>query len=104
MKKNKTALMGIVLAIVAPAATAVLVALSFVNTSVNAVIAIERLILLTIGLSPFVYVLGIIVSITALLKPQMKTTALVAVALNITLLIGQLYFGRPFLIEFEFVI
>lgn len=104
MKKNKTALMGIVLAIVAPAATAVLVALSFVNTSVNAVIAIDKLILLTIGLAPFVYVLGIIVSITALLKPQMKTTALVAVALNITLLIGQLYFGRPFLIEFEFVI
>lgn len=104
MKKNKTALMGIVLAIVTPAATAVLVALSFVNTSVNAVIAIDKLILLTIGLAPFVYVLGIIVSITALLKPQMKTTALVAVALNITLLIGQLYFGRPFLIEFEFVI
>ncbi len=104
MKKNKTALMGIVLAIVAPAATAVLVVLSFVNTSVNAVIAIDKLILLTIGLAPFVYVLGIIVSITALLKPQMKTTALVAVALNITLLIGQLYFGRPFLMEFEFVI
>lgn len=104
MKKNKTALMGIVLAIVAPAATAVLAALSFVNTSVNAVIAIDKLILLTIGLAPFVYVLGIIVSITALLKPQMKTTALVAVALNITLLIGQLYFGRPFLMEFEFVI
>ncbi len=104
MKKNKTALMGIVLAIVAPAATAVLVALSFVNTSVNAVIAVDKLILLTIGLAPFVYVLGIIVSITALLKPQMKTTALVAVALNITLLIGQLYFGKPFLIEFEFVI
>lgn len=104
MKKNKTALMGIVLAIVAPAATAVLVALSFVNTSVNAVIAVDKLILLTIGLAPFVYVLGIIVSITALLKPQMKTTALVAVALNITLLIGQLYFGRPFLMEFEFVI
>lgn len=96
--------MGIVLAIVAPAATAVLVVLSFVNTSVNAVIAIDKLILLTIGLAPFVYVLGIIVSITALLKPQMKTTALVAVALNITLLIGQLYFGRPFLMEFEFVI
>lgn len=104
MKKNKTALMGIVLAIVAPAATAVLVVLSFVNTSVNAVIAIDKLILLTIGLAPFVYVLGIIVSITALLKPQMKTTALVAVALNITLLIGQLYFGRPFLMEFEFII
>jgi len=104
LKKNKTALMGIVLAIVAPAATAVLVALSFVNTSVNAVIAVDKLILLTIGLAPFVYVLGIIVSITALLKPQMKTTALVAVALNITLLIGQLYFGRPFLMEFEFVI
>jgi len=104
LKKNKTALMGIVLAIVAPATTAVLAALSFVNTSVNAVIAIDKLILLTIGLAPFVYVLGIIVSITALLKPQMKTTALVAVALNITLLIGQLYFGRPFLMEFEFVI
>jgi len=96
--------MGIVLALVAPAATAVLAALSFVNTSVNAVIAVDKLILLTIGLAPFVYVLGIIVSITALLKPQMKTTALVAVALNITLLIGQLYFGKPFLIEFEFVI
>lgn len=104
MKKNKPALMGIVLALVAPAATAVLAALSFVNTSVNAVIAVDKLILLTIGLAPFVYVLGIIVSITALLKPQMKTTALVAVALNITLLIGQLYFGKPFLIEFEFVI
>ncbi len=104
MKKNKTALMGIVLAIAAPAATAVLVALSFVNTSVNAIIAIDKLILLTIGLAPFVYVLGIIVSVTALLKPQMKAAALVAVALNITLLIGQLYFGRPFLIEFEFVI
>ena len=104
MKKNKLALMGIVLALVAPAATAVLAALSFVNTSVNAVIAVDKLILLTIGLAPFVYVLGIIVSITALLKPQMKTTALVAVALNITLLIGQLYFGKPFLIEFEFVI
>ncbi len=36
--------MGIVLAIVAPAATAVLVALSFVNTSVNAVIAVDKLI------------------------------------------------------------
>jgi len=104
LKKNKLALMGIVLALVAPAATAVLAALSFVNTSVNAVIAVDKLILLTIGLAPFVYVLGIIVSITALLKPQMKTTALVAVALNITLLIGQLYFGKPFLIEFEFVI
>jgi hypothetical protein len=104
LAKNKPALMGIVLALVGPAATAVLVALSFVNASVNALIAVDKLILLTIGLAPFVYVLGIIVSITALLKPQMKATALVAVVLNIILLIGQLYFSRPFLMEFEFVV
>ena len=104
MAKNKPALIGIVLALVAPAATAVLVVLSFINTSVNAVIAVDKLILLTIGLAPFVYALGIIVSVTALLKPQMKATALLAVVLNIILLIGQLYFSRPFLMEFEFVI
>jgi len=104
LAKNKPALIGIVLALVAPAATAVLVVLSFINTSVNAVIAVDKLILLTIGLAPFVYALGIIVSVTALLKPQMKATALLAVVLNIILLIGQLYFSRPFLMEFEFVI
>ncbi len=104
MKNQKAALIGLILPSLAVGAFALLVLISFINSTINSIIAVDKLILLTAALSPVIYTLGASVSIIALFKSEMKITAFIATALNITLLIVQLYFSKAVLMEFEFVI
>ncbi|MHC4395034.1 MAG: hypothetical protein ACYS1A_05210 [Planctomycetota bacterium] len=85
-------------------AYAFLVLLSFVHEWTAALVAADKLILLTVGLSPVVFISGAVISMIALFKSQAKVTAVKGLILNITLLIVLLCFCKPILIEFEFVI
>jgi len=51
-----------------------------------------------------VFTLGAIVSIIALVKFESKVASLIGIVLNIALLVALLYFIKPFLIEFKFLI
>lgn len=104
MKNQKAALIGLILPSLAVGAFTLLVLISFINSTINSIIAVDKLILLTVGLSPAVYTLGAIISVIALFKSDMKTTAFIGAALNIALLIALLRFGNFFFMEFEFVI
>ena len=104
MKNKKIALIGLILPFFPVGISALLVSLPFISNTVSSIIAVDKLILLTAALSPVIYTLGASVSIIALFKSEMKITAFIATALNITLLIVQLYFSKPVLMEFEFVI
>lgn len=104
MKNQKAALIGLILPSLAVGAFALLVLISFINNTINSIIAVDKLILLTAGLSPAVYTLGAIISVIALFKSDMKITAFIGAALNIALLIALLRFGNSFFMEFEFVI
>ncbi len=104
LKKQKTALIGVTLPFFPVGAFVLLVLLSFVSSTLNSIIAVDKLILLTAVLSPLIYVLCAVVSVTALFKSEMKITASIGIVLNITLLIAYLYFSKAILMEFEFVI
>jgi len=104
LKNQKIALIGLILPALPVGASILLVLLSFVNKTVNSIIAVDKLILLTAALSPLIYISGTIASIIALFKSEMKTAALIGIALNIAMLIVVLYFSTPTFIEFEFVI
>lgn len=104
MKNQKAALIGLILPSLAVGAFALLVLISFINNTINSIIAVDKLILLTAGLSPAVYTLGAIISVIALFKSDMKITAFIGAALNVALLIALLHFGNSFFMEFEFVI
>ena len=103
MKNKKIALIGLILPSFPVGVFVLLVSLSFISNTVSSIIAVDKLILLTAALSPVIYTLGASVSIIALFKSEMKITAFIATALNITLLIVQLYFSKAVLMEFEFV-
>ncbi len=104
MKNKKIALIGLILPSFPVGVFVLLVSLSFISNTVSSIIAVDKLILLTAALSPVIYTLGASVSIIALFKSEMKITAFIATALNIALLIVQLYFSKAVLMEFEFVI
>ncbi len=104
MKNRKTVFVGLILPVLSIGTLSLLVLLSFINNKVNSVIAVDKLILLTALLSPVIYVLGAIVSITALFKSEMKATALIGVILNIAALLIALYFGGAVLVEFKLVV
>lgn len=104
MKNKKIALIGLILPSFPVGAFVLLASLPFISNTVSSIIAVDKLILLTAALSPVIYTLGASVSIIALFKSEMKITAFIATALNITLLIVQLYFSKAILMEFEFVI
>jgi len=104
LKNQKTALIGLILPSLSVGAFILLVLLSFINNTVSSVIAVDKLILLTVGLSPVVCTLGAIISIIALFKSEMKITSFIGVVLNIVLLIVLLFFSNPLFIEFKLVI
>ena len=104
MKNQKTALIGLILPSLPVGTFILLVLLSFINNTVSSIIAADKLILLTVGLSPVIYILGAIASIIALFKSEMKVIPFIGVALNIALLIVLLCFSELLFIEFEFVI
>ena len=101
MKNKKIALIGLILPSFPVGVFVLLVSLSFISNTVSSIIAVDKLILLTAALSPVIYTLGASVSIIALFKSEMKITAFIATALNIALLIVQLYFSKAVLMEFE---
>jgi len=104
LKNQKTALIGLMLPYLVVGAYVFLVLLSFINNKINSIIAADKLILLTVGLSPAVYITGVIISIIALFKSEMKMIPLIGIVLNITLLIVLLCFSKPLLMEFKLVI
>ena len=104
LKTVRIALIGVTLPFFPIGVSAVLVLVSFINPVINAIIAVDKLILLTAVLSPAVYISGAIISVTALFKSKKKTVAGIGLALNILMLIIQLYFSKSVLMEFEFII
>jgi len=103
LKNQKMALIGLTLPSLPVGTSVLLVLLSFISNTVNSIIAVDKLILLTAALSPIIYTLGALVSIIALFKSAMKITSVIGTSLNISLLIIQLYFSNAILMEFEFV-
>ncbi len=105
MKNQKITSIGFILPSLPVGAFILLVLLSFItNNAISSIIALDKLILLTVALAPVIYILGAIVSIIALFKSTMKMAPFTALALNIALLIVLLCFSKPIFIEFEFVI
>ncbi len=104
MKNQKITLIGLILPFFPIGASLVMVVIAFSNYELSSIIAVDKLILLTVALSPVVYILGAGVSITALLKSEMKLAAMAGVVLNIGLLIRLLYFSKAVLMEFKFII
>jgi hypothetical protein len=105
LKNRRTIFIGLVLPTLWIGAFSFLVLLSLINIKVSSIIAADKLILLTVMLSPIIYILGAIVSITALFKSEMKKIALIGVTLNIVaLLIALLCLGSSIFIEVKLVI
>ena len=102
-QKEKAALIGLMLPSFPLLAFGLLILIALTNSTLSSIIAVDKLILLTVALSPVVYVGGAIISITALVKSKMKITAFAGAAANIGLLIFLLYFGKSFLMEFKFM-
>ena len=101
LKKQNSALIGLVISFFPMLAFCSLSLLALTNRIVSSMIAVDKLILLTIALSPVVYGIGAVVSVTALAKSEMKITAFVGAAANIVMLIFLFYFRKSFLMEFE---
>lgn len=105
MKNQKTALVGLILPVLPVVSYASLVLISFANNAVGSIIAVDKLILLTVVLSPVIFILGAIVSIIALFKSEIKTASLAGVTLNIVvLLIFMVCFSATFFTELKLVI
>jgi len=101
VKKQKIALIGLLLPLVPAAIFVWLSLLSMTSIAVASAIRADKLILLTVALSPVVYALGAVLSISALARPEPKTNAIVAAAINIALLAFLLFFHTSFLAEFK---
>ena len=101
LKKQNSALIGLVISFFPMLIFCSLALLALTNRTLGSAIAVDKLILLTVALSPVVYGVGAIVSVTALAKSEMKVTAFVGAAANIAMLIFLFYFRQSFLKEFE---
>lgn len=102
MKKQKAALIGLILPFLTIETILALALLSLTNITVSSAIAADKLILLTLGLSPLICILGGTVSIIALVKSEMKITAFVGALANIALLSFMLCFSASFVRDFSF--
>ncbi len=100
LKKQKAALVGLIVPFFTMVVFILLALLSLTNRTVSSAIAIDKLILVIVGLSPVIYTMGAIVSITALVKSKMRITAFAAMVVNIALLIFMLCFRTSFLKDF----
>lgn len=103
MKNHKAALLGLRLPFLNIAIFAALVMLSLTSRTIGSAIAVDKIIVLAIVLSPFVYISGAVISIIALFKSPMKLMAIIAAAVNIGMLVFMLYFSTSFLRDFEFI-
>jgi len=101
VKKQKIALIGLLLPLVPAAIFVWLSLLSMTSIAVASAIRADKLILLTVALSPVVYALGAVLSISALVRSEPKANAIVAAAINIALLAFLLFFHTSFLAEFK---
>ena len=101
MKSKKTELIAIKLPITFVGVFGLLTLLAFTSSKIGAVIFIDKLILISIVLLPAVCILGMIVSIIALLTSKKKMTALTGIILNVSLLIVLLCVSKPFIVEFK---
>ena len=104
LQKKLATLIGLRLPSYTIGIIALLILVSFGSYNISSIIFIDKLILLAVVLSPMVFTLGAIVSIIALVKFENKIAALTGIVLNIALLVALLYFIKPFLIEFKFLI
>ncbi len=77
-----------------------LVLISFVSSTFSSIIVMDKLLLIAMGLSPFMFMLGAVFCAVALIKCRSKTAAVIGIVLNLILLVGSLYFfAAPFLVE-----
>jgi hypothetical protein len=79
---------------------ALLILFSFTRSSIGRLFFIDKLILLAIGIMPFVFTAGIIICIYSLLKSANRKNAVIGIALNLVFLVGLVYlFAAPYMAE-----
>ena len=77
-----------------------LILLSFAGGTINSMLRMDRLILLALGLSPIMFILGAVLCIIALIGHRNKTKAVAGIIVNLVLLACLLYFfAAPFIVE-----
>lgn len=79
-----------------------LVFLSLISSPLSGAIKADKLALVLTLSSPGLYVVGLILAIISLFKSEMRLTAYVAAAVNVTMLALFLCFGQSFLTELSF--
>lgn len=78
-----------------------LIMVGFTSSNVSSFIFIDKLILINVILIPITCVSGVVISITAAVKSEVKLKALAATVLNIVLLIVCACVSKPFFVEFK---
>ena len=100
--KKDPALSSICISVHTVGIAALLILISFTRSTIGRVIFIDKLILIAIGVMPFVFAAGIVVCIYSLIKPINRKTATIGIALNLLLLVSLVYlFAAPYLAEFS---
>ena len=79
---------------------ALLILISFTRSTIGRLIFIDKLILIAIGVMPFIFAAGTAVCIYSLIKSINRKTAAIGIALNLFFLVGLLYlFAAPYFAE-----
>ena len=100
LQKKDLALSSICVSLHAIGIAALLILISFTRITIARLIFIDKLLLVTIGVMPLVFAVGIVVCLYSLVKPINRKTAAIGIALNLFLLVGLLYlFAAPYLAE-----
>ena len=104
MKKQNLIAISFTLPMVVIIAVAALMLPAFIGYPVSAIVAVDKLLMLTIIISPVVFGSALAASIIALLKTQAKKDAIIVAAINIILLIGLLCLHKCFLFELKLMV
>ncbi|MCK4914310.1 MAG: hypothetical protein KAS69_06935 [Planctomycetes bacterium] len=82
-------------------ALATLMLLAAVGYPISAIAAVDKLLIITIIISPAILAIACVFSITALLKKTLKKEAVIATLINAALLAVSLYLYKCFLFELK---
>lgn len=82
-------------------ALATLMLLSAIGYPISAIAAVDKLLIITIIISPAILAIACVFSIVALLKTSAKKEAVIATVINIALLTVSLYLYKCFLFELK---
>ena len=102
INKKDLALSSISLSLHTIGIAALLILISFTGILTGSLIFIDILILIALGVMPFVFAAGIVVCVYSLFKSANKKNAAIGIALNLFFLVGLLYlFAVPYFVELK---